>query len=94
MRAAGVGKDFKENPNLRDNWTDAEGYYSKCCLHNPYLRLICGLSIVEKTMIPLSQNLLSGLICLVNAVEPFGQYSFFGFCLLRGEYRGDPGQTL
>uniref|UniRef100_A0A146P6E1 Serine/threonine-protein kinase PRP4 homolog n=1 Tax=Fundulus heteroclitus TaxID=8078 RepID=A0A146P6E1_FUNHE len=27
MRAAGVGKDFKENPNLRDNWTDAEGYY-------------------------------------------------------------------
>lgn len=29
MRAAGVGKDFKENPNLRDNWTDAEGYYSK-----------------------------------------------------------------
>lgn len=24
---AGVGKDFKENPNLRDNWTDAEGYY-------------------------------------------------------------------
>lgn len=37
MRAAGVGKDFKENPNLRDNWTDAEGYYSKCCLPNPYL---------------------------------------------------------
>lgn len=32
MRAAGVGKDFKENPNLRDNWTDAEGYYRKCCL--------------------------------------------------------------
>lgn len=31
MRAAGVGKDFKENPNLRDNWTDAEGYYSKDC---------------------------------------------------------------
>lgn len=31
MRAAGVGKDFKENPNLRDNWTDAEGYYSKFC---------------------------------------------------------------
>lgn len=29
MRAAGVGKDFKENPNLRDNWTDAEGYYSE-----------------------------------------------------------------
>uniref|UniRef100_A0A671XUG9 Serine/threonine-protein kinase PRP4 homolog n=1 Tax=Sparus aurata TaxID=8175 RepID=A0A671XUG9_SPAAU len=29
MRAAGVGKDFKENPNLRDNWTDAEGYYRK-----------------------------------------------------------------
>ncbi|XP_017262295.1 pre-mRNA processing factor 4Bb isoform X2 [Kryptolebias marmoratus] len=27
MRAAGLGKDFKENPNLRDNWTDAEGYY-------------------------------------------------------------------
>ncbi|KAM8882003.1 pre-mRNA processing factor 4Bb isoform 2-T2 [Synchiropus picturatus] len=27
MRAAGYGKDFKENPNLRDNWTDAEGYY-------------------------------------------------------------------
>ncbi|XP_077410914.1 pre-mRNA processing factor 4Bb [Vanacampus margaritifer] len=27
MRACGVGKDFKENPNLRDNWTDAEGYY-------------------------------------------------------------------
>lgn len=35
MRAAGVGKDFKENPNLRDNWTDAEGYYSKCCLPPP-----------------------------------------------------------
>lgn len=35
MRAAGVGKDFKENPNLRDNWTDAEGYYSKCCLPHP-----------------------------------------------------------
>uniref|UniRef100_A0A8B9KJJ4 Serine/threonine-protein kinase PRP4 homolog n=1 Tax=Astyanax mexicanus TaxID=7994 RepID=A0A8B9KJJ4_ASTMX len=27
LRAAGVGKDFKENPNLKDNWTDAEGYY-------------------------------------------------------------------
>ncbi|GAB1298078.1 Serine/threonine-protein kinase PRP4 homolog [Apodemus speciosus] len=27
LRAAGIGKDFKENPNLRDNWTDAEGYY-------------------------------------------------------------------
>lgn len=34
MRAAGVGKDFKENPNLRDNWTDAEGYYRKCCFSN------------------------------------------------------------
>lgn len=31
LRAVGVGKDFKENPNLRDNWTDAEGYYRKCC---------------------------------------------------------------
>lgn len=29
LRAAGFGKDFKENPNLRDNWTDAEGYYRK-----------------------------------------------------------------
>uniref|UniRef100_A0A3P8WZ24 Serine/threonine-protein kinase PRP4 homolog n=1 Tax=Cynoglossus semilaevis TaxID=244447 RepID=A0A3P8WZ24_CYNSE len=28
--SSGVGKDFKENPNLRDNWTDAEGYYRKC----------------------------------------------------------------
>ncbi|XP_044537249.1 serine/threonine-protein kinase PRP4 homolog [Gracilinanus agilis] len=27
LPAAGTGKDFKENPNLRDNWTDAEGYY-------------------------------------------------------------------
>ncbi|XP_026093451.1 serine/threonine-protein kinase PRP4 homolog [Carassius auratus] len=27
LRAAGIGKDSKENPNLRDNWTDAEGYY-------------------------------------------------------------------
>lgn len=27
LRATGIGKDFKENPNLRDNWTDAEGYY-------------------------------------------------------------------
>ncbi|KAG5286691.1 hypothetical protein AALO_G00017730 [Alosa alosa] len=27
LRAAGIGKDFKENPNLKDNWTDAEGYY-------------------------------------------------------------------
>uniref|UniRef100_A0A671RHK1 Serine/threonine-protein kinase PRP4 homolog n=1 Tax=Sinocyclocheilus anshuiensis TaxID=1608454 RepID=A0A671RHK1_9TELE len=27
LRAAGIGKDFKENPSLRDNWTDAEGYY-------------------------------------------------------------------
>lgn len=36
MRAAGVGKDFKENPNLRDNWTDAEGYYRKWCLSNSY----------------------------------------------------------
>ncbi|XP_076829036.1 uncharacterized protein prpf4ba [Brachyhypopomus gauderio] len=27
LRAAGVGRDFKENPSLRDNWTDAEGYY-------------------------------------------------------------------
>ncbi|XP_062841697.1 pre-mRNA processing factor 4Bb [Trichomycterus rosablanca] len=27
LRAVGVGKDYKENPNLRDNWTDAEGYY-------------------------------------------------------------------
>ncbi|XP_057190480.1 serine/threonine-protein kinase PRP4 homolog [Triplophysa rosa] len=27
LRAAGVGKDFKENPSLKDNWTDAEGYY-------------------------------------------------------------------
>jgi len=37
MRAAGVGKDFKENPNLRDNWTDAEGYYRKRRLPNPFL---------------------------------------------------------
>lgn len=29
LRAAGIGKDFKENPNLRDNWTDSEGYYRK-----------------------------------------------------------------
>lgn len=29
LRAAGIGKDFKENPSLRDNWTDAEGYYRK-----------------------------------------------------------------
>lgn len=36
MRAAGVGKDFKENPNLRDNWTDAEGYYSKYCPRTRY----------------------------------------------------------
>lgn len=36
MRAAGVGKDFKENPNLRDNWTDAEGYYSESCPRNQY----------------------------------------------------------
>lgn len=36
MRAAGVGKDFKENPNLRDNWTDAEGYYSESCRRNQY----------------------------------------------------------
>lgn len=34
MRAAGVGKDFKENPNLRDNWTDAEGYYSESPPHH------------------------------------------------------------
>nr|XP_055057796.1 serine/threonine-protein kinase PRP4 homolog [Misgurnus anguillicaudatus]XP_055057797.1 serine/threonine-protein kinase PRP4 homolog [Misgurnus anguillicaudatus]XP_055057798.1 serine/threonine-protein kinase PRP4 homolog [Misgurnus anguillicaudatus]XP_055057799.1 serine/threonine-protein kinase PRP4 homolog [Misgurnus anguillicaudatus]XP_055057800.1 serine/threonine-protein kinase PRP4 homolog [Misgurnus anguillicaudatus] len=27
LRSAGVGKDFKENPSLKDNWTDAEGYY-------------------------------------------------------------------
>uniref|UniRef100_A0A8C2H3I9 Serine/threonine-protein kinase PRP4 homolog n=1 Tax=Cyprinus carpio TaxID=7962 RepID=A0A8C2H3I9_CYPCA len=27
LRATGIGKDFKENPSLRDNWTDAEGYY-------------------------------------------------------------------
>ncbi|XP_066536803.1 serine/threonine-protein kinase PRP4 homolog isoform X2 [Hoplias malabaricus] len=27
LRAAGIGKDFKENPSLKDNWTDAEGYY-------------------------------------------------------------------
>ncbi|XP_036414703.1 pre-mRNA processing factor 4Bb isoform X2 [Colossoma macropomum] len=27
LRAVGIGKDFKENPNLRDNWTDSEGYY-------------------------------------------------------------------
>uniref|UniRef100_A0A8C4NJ72 Serine/threonine-protein kinase PRP4 homolog n=1 Tax=Eptatretus burgeri TaxID=7764 RepID=A0A8C4NJ72_EPTBU len=27
VRVAGVGKDYKENPNLRDNWTDSEGYY-------------------------------------------------------------------
>lgn len=38
LRATGIGKDFKENPSLRDNWTDAEGYYrkllswSKCCI--------------------------------------------------------------
>lgn len=32
LRAAGFGKDFKENPNLRDNWTDAEGYYRKLYL--------------------------------------------------------------
>lgn len=36
MRAAGVGKDFKENPNLRDNWTDAEGYYSEYRPRNQY----------------------------------------------------------
>ncbi|XP_012502446.1 PREDICTED: serine/threonine-protein kinase PRP4 homolog [Propithecus coquereli] len=33
LRAAGIGKDFKENPNLRDNWTDAEGYYRKFTFH-------------------------------------------------------------
>ncbi|XP_062849961.1 serine/threonine-protein kinase PRP4 homolog [Trichomycterus rosablanca] len=27
MRAVGIGKDFKENPSLKDNWTDSEGYY-------------------------------------------------------------------
>uniref|UniRef100_A0A8C1ZQ63 Serine/threonine-protein kinase PRP4 homolog n=1 Tax=Cyprinus carpio TaxID=7962 RepID=A0A8C1ZQ63_CYPCA len=27
LQATGIGKDFKENPSLRDNWTDAEGYY-------------------------------------------------------------------
>lgn len=32
LRAAGIGKDFKENPNLRDNWTDSEGYYRKLIL--------------------------------------------------------------
>ena len=37
MRAAGVGKDFKENPNLRDNWTDAEGYYRESCILNPFI---------------------------------------------------------
>lgn len=40
MRAAGVGKDFKENPNLRDNWTDAEGYYSEYCPRNQW-RVCC-----------------------------------------------------
>lgn len=43
MRAAGVGKDFKENPNLRDNWTDAEGYYSEFCpaVSPPSTAVIC-----------------------------------------------------
>ncbi|XP_078739442.1 serine/threonine-protein kinase PRP4 homolog, partial [Lampetra fluviatilis] len=27
LKAASLGRDFKENPNLRDNWTDSEGYY-------------------------------------------------------------------
>lgn len=60
MRAAGVGKDFKENPNLRDNWTDAEGYYRKFCLPNPYIYsdwryleacLWHGLSVSVETLI-------------------------------------------
>lgn len=37
LRAAGIGKDFKENPNLRDNWTDAEGYYRECGYYNSFV---------------------------------------------------------
>lgn len=45
MRAAGLGKDFKENPNLRDNWTDAEGYYREFSLpQSSVIELIAGHS--------------------------------------------------
>lgn len=46
MRAAGVGKDFKENPNLRDNWTDAEGYYRKCFL-SVNCRFLCLFNVTR-----------------------------------------------
>lgn len=41
----------KENPNLTDNWDDAEGYYSKitlCCIKN-YSKHVC---IICKTCGP------------------------------------------
>lgn len=39
LRAAGIGKDFKENPSLRDNWTDAEGYYREFAVSQQMLYL-------------------------------------------------------
>lgn len=48
MRAAGVGKDFKENPNLRDNWTDAEGYYRKFKILPVNHRDACNIKTIMK----------------------------------------------
>lgn len=76
MRAAGVGKDFKENPNLRDNWTDAEGYYSKYCPRNRHR--LSGVSRGSR-------------VCRTPALL---HYRGVTSAPLRGQHRGDAGQTL
>lgn len=76
MRAAGVGKDFKENPNLRDNWTDAEGYYSKCRLPHPGLS-----SDVTHDILPLTRRGLCFVFFLgVNIGETLDKrYDVYGY---------------
>lgn len=95
MRAAGVGKDFKENPNLRDNWTDAEGYYSKCCpaispLEAP-LKLLLSLSVGRLCIFKDRRR--SSLRIPSDRRLPVG--NMFAKCaFIRSEHRGDAGQAL
>lgn len=95
MRAAGVGKDFKENPNLRDNWTDAEGYYSKCCpaispLEAP-LKLLLSLSVGRLCFFKDRRR--SSLRIPSDRRLPVGN-KFAKCAFVRSEHRGDAGQAL
>lgn len=101
MRAAGVGKDFKENPNLRDNWTDAEGYYSKCCPAISPLSSGVYLEARLKLLLSLSVGRLcffkdrrrSSLRISSDRRLPVGN-KFAKCAFIRSEHRGDAGQAL